>query len=100
MWMMQVGFFFCGSVHVFVLVLLGILLGFWVDDETSEVGLFLRKHSQWPPKAFALALGLRADAVLPWMSETPNHILELNHRIVVFRLSEMQGSISFSSLHT
>ena len=46
-----------------------LLLCFVVDDDKS-LGLFL-KHSQWPPKAFALP-GLRANAAsnLPWIPET------------------------------
>ena len=45
------------------------------DDKL--LGLFL-KHSQWPPKAFALP-GLRANAAsnLPWISETLAYLLVL-----------------------
>ncbi|KAK1268827.1 hypothetical protein QJS04_geneDACA006786 [Acorus gramineus] len=35
----------------------------------SKDGLFLKKHSQWPPESFRPRRGLRARAVLflPWM---------------------------------
>ncbi len=56
-----------------------------VCDDNILLGLFL-KHSQWPPKAFAPLVGLRADAALnlPRISEAfcicinPNPTLNIN----------------------